>query len=216
MMRASSSRDRRTCGWTTRRLYACRESGFSGWAPSRGAVPDVAWVAAGSRDVVVVRLVGGTASGVPGFWFGVWGSWSRMRHQRAAAGWSSGRGPAAAAERTSRVASKPALVRLHHQHLGLPPRQTSCWPAESAARCVTASRAASGSTTAVRRRASAAITADHCRCLRDDRPRGHRCLLTLTGGVVHSFGFDSTGWRALWLDVLSRPANGSVGWRHVE
>ena len=35
-----------------------------------------------------------------------------MRHQRAAAGWSSGRGPAAAADRTRRVASKPARVRL--------------------------------------------------------------------------------------------------------
>src|SRR5215212_4486284 len=35
-----------------------------------------------------------------------------MRHQRAAAGWSSGRGPAAAANRTSRVASKPARVSL--------------------------------------------------------------------------------------------------------
>ena len=103
-----------------------------------------------------------------------------------------------------------------HQHIGLPPRQTSCWPAESAARCVTASRAASGVDHRRPPGASAAITADHCGCLRDDRPRGHRCLLTLTGGAVHSFGFDSTGWRALWLDVLSRPANGSVGWRHVE
>ena len=35
-----------------------------------------------------------------------------MRHHRAAAGWSSGRGPAAAADRKSRVASKPARVTL--------------------------------------------------------------------------------------------------------
>ena len=65
-----------------------------------------------SCEVVVVRRVAGTAAGVAGSWFGVSGSWSRMRHQRAAAGWSSGRGPAAAADRTSWVASKPARVRL--------------------------------------------------------------------------------------------------------
>ena len=59
-----------------------------------------------------MRRVAGTTAGVAGSWFGVSGSWSRMRHQRAAAGWSSGRGPAAAADRTSRVASKPARVRL--------------------------------------------------------------------------------------------------------
>ena len=35
-----------------------------------------------------------------------------MRHQRAAAGWSSGSGPAAAADRTSWVVSKPARERL--------------------------------------------------------------------------------------------------------
>ena len=46
-----------------------------------------------SNGLVVVRLVAGIASGVAGSWFGVSGSWSRMRHQRAAAGWSSGRVP---------------------------------------------------------------------------------------------------------------------------
>ena len=61
---------------------------------------------------MVLRLVAGTALWVAGSWFGVCGSWSRMRHQRAAAGWSSGRGPAAAADRTRWVASKPARVRL--------------------------------------------------------------------------------------------------------
>ena len=35
-----------------------------------------------------------------------------MRHQRAAAGWSSGRGPAAAAVRTTWAASRPARARL--------------------------------------------------------------------------------------------------------
>ena len=40
------------------------------------------------------------------------GSSSRMRHQSAAAGWSSGRDPAAAADRRRCVASKPARVRL--------------------------------------------------------------------------------------------------------
>ena len=64
------------------------------------------------KRLVGVRLVAGIASGVAGCWFGVSGSWSRIRHQRAAAGWSSGRGPAAAADRTSWVASKPARVRL--------------------------------------------------------------------------------------------------------
>jgi hypothetical protein len=38
-----------------------------------------------------------------------------MRHQRAAAGWSSRRGAAAAADRTSWVASKPARVRLFNR-----------------------------------------------------------------------------------------------------
>jgi hypothetical protein len=33
-----------------------------------------------------------------------------MRHQRAAAGWSSGRGPAAAADRTIRVASRGGSI----------------------------------------------------------------------------------------------------------
>jgi hypothetical protein len=55
--------------------------------------------------LVVVRLVAGIAAGVAGCWFGVSGSWSRMRHHRAAAGWSSGRGPAAAADRRRWVAS---------------------------------------------------------------------------------------------------------------
>jgi len=63
-------------------------------------------------DVVMVRRVVGTDWPLAGSWFGVCGSWSRMRHQRAAAGWSSGRGPAAAADRTSRAASKPAPVTL--------------------------------------------------------------------------------------------------------
>jgi hypothetical protein len=65
-----------------------------------------------SCEVVVVRRVAGTAAGIAGSWFGVSSSCSRMRHQRAAAGWSSGRGPPVAADRTSRVASKPARVRL--------------------------------------------------------------------------------------------------------
>src|SRR5215211_9459763 len=65
-----------------------------------------------SNGLVVVRLVARIASGVAGSWFGVSGSWSRMRHHSAAAGWSSGKGPAAAADRTRRVASKPARVRL--------------------------------------------------------------------------------------------------------
>src|SRR5215207_10103871 len=64
------------------------------------------------NGLVVVRLVAGIASGVAGAWFGVCGSRSRIRHQRAAAGWSSGSGPAAAADRTSWVASKPDRVRL--------------------------------------------------------------------------------------------------------
>jgi hypothetical protein len=39
-----------------------------------------------SREVGVVRVVAGMASWVAGSWVGVGGSWSRMRHQRAAAG----------------------------------------------------------------------------------------------------------------------------------
>ena len=66
-----------------------------------------------SRDVVSVRFVADSASWVAGTWSGVCGgSRSRMRHQRAAAGWSSGSGPAAAADRTSWVVSKPARERL--------------------------------------------------------------------------------------------------------
>ena len=86
--------------------------GFQRLGPNAGGGAERGTGRCWSRDVVVVRLVAGTASGVAGSWFGVCGSWSRMRHQRAAAGWSSGRGPAAAADRTSRVASKPARVRL--------------------------------------------------------------------------------------------------------
>ena len=34
----------------------------------------------------------------------------------------------------------------------------------------------------------------------DDRPRSQLCLLTVSGGVVHSFGFRSTGRRACgWM-----------------
>jgi len=49
-----------------------------------------------------------TAFGVAGC---VCGSWWRIRHQRAAAGWSSGSGPAAAADPSRWAASKPDRVR---------------------------------------------------------------------------------------------------------
>ena len=91
---------------------------FSGWGRTREAAPGAAWVAAG-RVTSWSAPRRWAASGVAGSWFGVCGSWSRMRHQRAAAGWSSGRGPAAAADRTSRVASKPARVRLRQPFLQL-------------------------------------------------------------------------------------------------
>ena len=64
-----------------------------------------------SSDVVMVDAVG-TDWPLGGAWLGVCGSWSRMRHQRAAAGWSSGRGPAPAPDRTTTAASKPAALRL--------------------------------------------------------------------------------------------------------
>jgi hypothetical protein len=63
-------------------------------------------------DAVVMRLVVATAMAVTASRFDVgWGSWSRMRHQRATAGWSSDSSAAAAADRTSR-AVKPAVVRF--------------------------------------------------------------------------------------------------------
>src|SRR5215213_4965466 len=68
-----------------------------------------------SNGLVVVRLVARIASGVAGSWFGVSGSWSRMRHHSAAAEWSSGKGPAAAADRRRWVASKPG-----HGEVGQP------------------------------------------------------------------------------------------------
>jgi hypothetical protein len=60
-----------------------------------------------SNGLVVVLLVVGTALGVPGSWFGIAGSWSRMRHQTAAAEWSSGSGRAAAADRRQEGGVEP-------------------------------------------------------------------------------------------------------------
>ena len=85
--------------------------GFQRLGPSPGGGAERGRDRCCSGDVVLLCLAG-TAPEVAEYGFGVCGSRSRMRHHRAAAGWSSGRGPAAAADRTSRVASKPAQVRL--------------------------------------------------------------------------------------------------------
>jgi hypothetical protein len=90
----------------------CDLSRFQRLGPNAGGGAERGLGACRSCEVVVVRLVAVAAPRLAGSWFGVCGSRSRMRHQSAAAGWSSGRGPAAAANRTRSVASKPARVRL--------------------------------------------------------------------------------------------------------
>ena len=88
-----------------------REARFQRLGPTAGGGAERGLGGCWRGDVVVVRLVAGTVA-VAGFWLGVCGSWSRMRHQRAAAGWSLGRGPAPAADRTRTTASKPAQARF--------------------------------------------------------------------------------------------------------
>jgi hypothetical protein len=106
--RLASSQRRAAVGGPLSPAFPLRSGGRvsgSGRTPeaASSAAPAPSWACASSL---------GQPFGVMGFWFGVCGSWSRMRHQRAAAGWSSGSGPAAAADRTRWVASKPARVRL--------------------------------------------------------------------------------------------------------
>jgi hypothetical protein len=91
------------------RTFATR---FQRLGPNAGGGAERGTYGCRSGGVVAVRPIGGNVLGAAGFWFGVSGSWSRMRHQRAAAGWSSGRDPTAAADRTRSVASKPARARL--------------------------------------------------------------------------------------------------------
>ena len=103
------------------RTFATR---FQRLGPNAGGGAERGTYGCRSGGVVAVRPIGGNVLGAAGFWFGVSGSWSRMRHQRAAAGWSSGRDPTAAADRTRSVASKPARARLlnlscpPHLHIG--------------------------------------------------------------------------------------------------
>ena len=68
-------------------VVRCRTAGFQRLGPNAGGGgAERGTGGRWSRDVVVVHLVLGTALGVVGSRFGVCGSWSRMRHQRAAAG----------------------------------------------------------------------------------------------------------------------------------
>ena len=114
--RAATTRgaERRSGGSATTHLRCVvrREARCQRLGPSPGGGPERGRDRCCSGDVVVLCLPAGTAPEVAESGFGVCGSWSRMRHHRAAAGWSSGRGPAAAADRRRWVAWKPARLRL--------------------------------------------------------------------------------------------------------
>jgi hypothetical protein len=115
-----------------------RKARFSGAGRRREAAPSAARVAAApvTSRACAWSLGRCWLSLGPGSRF-VRGSWSRMRHQSAAAGWWSASGTAAAAGDTSRVASKPALERLCSLsacsgRMGLRWRPGLWWPAIAA------------------------------------------------------------------------------------